>query len=70
MTLPGPFANPVLHVVSIDRFLFDNNKKSFAPQPKMLWESESHPKKGDEKNNIELFKTSRKNALNIGKWKK
>ncbi len=56
-TLPEPFSNPVLHVVSIDRFLFDNNKKSFAPQPK----------KGDEKDNIELFKTSRKNALNIGK---
>ena len=66
MTLPGPFSNPVLHVVSIDTFPFENNKKIFAPQPKMLCESESHQKKGDEKNNIELFKTSRKNALNIG----
>ena len=44
MTLPGPFSNPVLHVVSIDRFPFENNKKLFAPQPNMLCESESHQK--------------------------
>ena len=49
MTLPGPFSNPVLHVVSIDTFPFENNKNLFAPQPKMLCESESHQKKGDEK---------------------
>ena len=44
MTLPGPFSNPVLHVVSIDTFPFENNKNLFAPQPKMLCESESHQK--------------------------
>ena len=49
MTLPGPFSNPVLLVFSIDRFPFENNKNLFAPQPKMLCESESHQKKGDEK---------------------
>ena len=53
MTLPGPFSNPVLHVVSIDTFPFENNKNLSAPQPKMLCESESQQKKGDEKNNIE-----------------
>ena len=53
--------------ISIDRFPFENNKNLFAPQPKMLCESESHQKKDDEKNNIELLKMSRKNALNIGK---
>ena len=41
MTLPGPFSNPVLYVVSIDRFPFENNKKILAPQSKMLGESES-----------------------------
>ena len=41
MTLSGPFSNPVLPVVSIDRFPFDNNKNLLAPQPKMLGESES-----------------------------
>ena len=44
MTLPGPFSNPVLHVVSIDRFPFENNKKIWAPQSEMLRESESHQK--------------------------
>ena len=44
MTLPGPFSNPVLHVASIDTFPFENNKNLFAPQPKMLGESESHQK--------------------------
>ena len=44
MTLPGPFSNPVLYVVSIDRFPFENNKKNLAPQSKMLGESESHQK--------------------------
>ena len=44
MTLAGPFSNPVLHAVSIDRFPFENNKNLFAPQPKMLGESESHQK--------------------------
>ena len=44
MTLPGPSSNPVLYVVSIDRFPFENNKNLFAPQPKMLGESESHQK--------------------------
>ena len=42
MTLPGPFSNPVLYVVSSDRFPFENNNNLFAPQPKMLGESESH----------------------------
>ena len=45
MTLPGPLSNPVLYVVSIDRFPFENNKiKILAPQSKMLGESESHQK--------------------------
>ena len=44
MTLPGLFSNPVLYVVSIDRFPFENNKKNLAPQSKMLGESESHQK--------------------------
>ena len=42
MILPGPFSNPVLYVVSSDRFPFENNNNLFAPQPKMLGESESH----------------------------
>ena len=44
MTLPGPFSNPVLYVVSIDRLPFENNKKNLATQSKMLGESESHQK--------------------------
>ena len=44
MTIPGPFSNPVLYVVLIDRFPFENNKIFLAPQSKMLGESESHQK--------------------------
>ena len=58
MTLPGPFSNPVLHVVSIDTFPFENIKNLFAPQPKMLCETESHQKKKKKKevSEIELRK--------------
>ena len=44
MTLSGPVSNPVLYVVSIHRFPFENNKNLFAPHPKMLGESESNQK--------------------------
>ena len=47
MTLPGPFSNPVLHVVSIDTFPFENHKK-FLLHSQKCYVSQSLTKKMSE----------------------